>query len=123
MNEYQHQYPDPPENPHGSARALGYAMLAVLIGIVLLLAMCSRAMAAEQIIGGSHVTHINRPVSITIVKTEAELRDLCRLNIDKSLYGCASEPNGKGRCVVYIRRDRLAWLYHELQHCAGVRHE
>lgn len=95
-----------------------------VIGVVALVTAAAPAIANDQqVLGGSYVTHVNRPVSITIVKTESELREVCNLEFDKSLYGCASSTSGVGRCVVYIRRDRLAWLYHELQHCAGVRHE
>lgn len=37
-------------------------------------------------------------------------------------YGLAYAASGSGVCMVYIRRDKLQYLWHELDHCRGEEH-
>jgi hypothetical protein len=104
---------------------LGLAFLLALLAplLVLLALLTARPAGAndELMIGGNFALSVNRPISVLVVADAAEL---CRQDgYEGELYGCAKNAFGKGRCVIYIRPDKMEYLYHELQHCAGLDHK
>lgn len=100
---------------------LRMALLLALFAPALLLTTCIARANDELMIGGNFALSVNRQISVLVVANAAEL---CRQDgYEGELYGCAKNAFGKGRCVIYIRPDKLEYLYHELQHCAGLEHE
>lgn len=78
------------------------------------------AMANDDLIlNGKTELNLNRAISIQVVK---ELPDIEGCGKSES-YACAVNAFGKGRCIIYIKPDKLEFLYHELQHCGGERHD
>lgn len=64
---------------------------------------------------GKREVHLSRPISVVVTD---DLPAIC----DQTAYACAPNAYGKGRCIVYIRPDKLQFIFHELQHCSGLTH-
>ena len=86
--------------------------------LALAVAMLTGAAQANDdlILQDIRVISLNRPISVVVTD------DLPQNCDHPSPYACASNAYGKGRCTIWIKPERLAWLYHDLQHCAGITH-
>ena len=99
---------------------LGFALLWCL-AVLLLVASCAIAYANDDLVlHGKHAINITRPVSVVVVDT---LPPACGRADDAENYACAVGAFGPGRCIVFVRRDKLEYVYHELQHCGGESHD
>lgn len=87
---------------------------------VLLLVSCSAKANDQLMLHGNFALSTSRPISILVVPNAQEL--CAQDGVDSEIYGCAKNAFGKGRCVIYIRPDKLEYLYHEMQHCARLEH-
>ena len=93
----------------------------IIIMIILIMVFARPAKANDDLIlQGQMQLNLNRPISVVVTD---DVRSACGDYESPDLYACAKNHDGKGRCIVFIRPDRLAWLYHEQQHCAGLEHE
>lgn len=96
--------------------AFGLLLWLTIIGLFLLAwpAYANNELVLQQ---QQHV-NLTRPISVVLTEKAASL---CGQD---EAYGCAKfafEP--QARCVIYLHPARLQYLYHELQHCAGLTHE
>lgn len=98
---------------------------------VLLCLLASPAQAnSDLILQDIRQLNLNRPISVVVTENAytfcTALQEVDHRNGERTthqdVYACASAAYGQGRCTVWIRPDRLAYLYHELQHCAGITH-
>lgn len=111
---------DMQDDPLSTARGIINGILISLFfwSIILLFMFLSSAAKANDdlLLQGQTVTHLSRPVSVAVT-------DQLPQNCDtRDAYACAVNAYGQGRCAVFIRPDKLEYLYHELQHCAGLTH-
>lgn len=90
----------------------------ILTGLLLL----SDAATAnyDLILQGQMQVNLNRPISIVVVDEIPP--GIVAAGSPYDLYGAAANAYGQGRCTVFIRKDKLEYLYHEIQHCAGITH-
>jgi hypothetical protein len=111
---------DPLNKARGATFAVAVFWIALVL-IVLLLTTCSAKANDELVLNGKSSVHLTRTISVVIVDKVPD--GYAAAGSPSDLYAVAKNADGAGRCVVFIRRDKLAYLYHELQHCAGESHE
>lgn len=81
-----------------------------------LVLMAVSALANDQLIlQGVNQVNLNRPISVVVTDKMPD-------NKGCHAYACAVGSYGSGRCIVYVRPDKMEYLYHELQHCSGMTH-
>ena len=85
--------------------------LAVLLTLLPCVALASSA-NYDAVLQGDAIIYLNRPVIVEVVPT-----------LPNNRFAEAGQADGAGTCIIRIRRDKLWTLYHELQHCAGVKHK
>lgn len=92
------------------ARSIAAALLLCLTG--------APALANDDLmLQGKRQVNLNRPVTVIVVD---ELPSVCGGGGDE--YACASAAYKAGRCIVWVKPNKLEYVFHELQHCAGVTH-
>jgi len=84
--------------------------------ILSLLLPVSASANTDLLLQNKLTVNIYRPVSVVVTD---DLPKPCN-NADE--YACAVGAYGRGRCIIFIRPDKMQFLYHEIQHCSGVTH-
>jgi len=86
-----------------------YLILALLIPI-------SASANTDLVLQNKLTMNLDRPISVVITDDLPEPCD----RADE--YACAVGAYGNGRCIIFIKPDKMQFLYHEIQHCAGIQH-
>lgn len=109
-------------DPLFKARRVVLVVLTFWLAVFAVFALTRCAKANDDLVlNGKIELHLTRAISVVIVDTVPS--GYAAAGSPSDLYGVAVNAYGQGRCIVYVRRDKLAYLFHELQHCAGERHE
>lgn len=86
-----------------------YIILALLLPV-------SASANTDLVLQNKITVNIYRPVSVVVTD------DLPKQCDHADEYACAVGAYGSGRCIIFIRPDKMQFLYHEIQHCSGVTH-
>jgi len=84
--------------------------------ILMLLAPLNAIANTDLVLQGKTTVNLDRPISVVITE---ELPQSCG-RADE--YACAVGAYGAGRCIIFIKPEKLVFLFHEIQHCAGIQH-
>ena len=72
---------------------------------------------SDLVLQDKRILLIDRPVAVVVTEQAAQFCDG-----RGEVFACAKNAYGSGRCIVYIRPDKMQFLYHEIQHCQHTQH-